>query len=181
MFVRQVKGTSTEFHQLKANDSIAITLPGLKEVLVSVDFIAQGHSASHIFVKMNSNQRGILKVWGQRSVLELVVYEENSVKVQKVEKVEVTKRSTRWAVDFQFFDVKLGRYVERYEAETTGYKPVPVVIGDKFVKGGKNFTVSAIAGNLETMFLESESGEGLVVNHNDTSLIYAFGGDFTWA
>lgn len=179
MFIRQVKAKGIVKKELEVGRSITVQ-SGTTEFDGEIDFISRCQGATHIFLKINKNQRAVLKVYSIRVMIELFIYDEDKITSYGVTNVYVTSIRNKYLVDFTNFRPKDGRYTETYEAEASGFKNIPVVVGDVFQKGSKEFTVIAITKNGGTMFLESESGDGLPVNLNDTSLIAAFGGQFTW-
>lgn len=179
MFIRQVKAKGLVKKELEAGRSVTVKF-GLKEIDGEVDFISRCQNTTHIFLSVNKNVRAIVKVYSSRMMIELFIYEKDKITSHNVDCIHVTSGSKKYSIDFSSFSPKEGRYRELYEAEASGFKNIPVVVGDVFTKGSKEFTVIAITKNGGTMFLESESGDGLPVNLNDTSLISAFGGQFTW-
>lgn len=179
MFIRQVKAKGIVKKELEVGRSITVQF-GTMEVDAEIDFISRAQGTTHMFLKINKTQRAILKVYSTRTMIELFIYSEDKIVSHDVTDVYVTSNRNKCLIDFTNFRPKEGRYFETYETEASGFKNIPVVVGDVFQKGSKEFTVIAIAKNGGTMFLESESGDGLPVNLNDTSLIAAFGGQFTW-
>lgn len=179
MFIRQVKAKGIVKKELEAGRSITVQ-SGITEFDGEIDFISRCQGTTHIFLKISKNQRAVLKVYSNRCMIELFIYDEDKITSYGITNVFVTSNRNKYLVDFTNFRPKEGRHTETYEAEASGFKNIPVVVGDVFQKGSKEFTVIAITKNGGTMFLESESGDGLPVNLNDTSLISAFGGQFTW-
>lgn len=179
MFIRQVKAKGIVKKELEVGRSITVQ-SGTAEFDGEIDFISRCQGTTHIFLKINKNQRAVLKVYSTRVMIELFIYDEDKITSYGVTNVFVTSNRNKYLVDFRVYTTKDERYREIYEAEASGFKNIPVVVGDVFQKGSKEFTVIAITKNGGTMFLESESGDGLPVNLNDTSLIAAFGGQFTW-
>lgn len=177
MFIRQVKAKGIVKKQLETGRSVTVKF-GLKEIDGEVDFISRAQNTTHIFLNVNKNVRAVVKIYSSRMMMELFIYEKDKIVAHNVDCIHVTSGHNKYPLNVS--TIFEGRFSELYEAEASGFKNIPVVVGDVFKKGSKEFTVIAITKNGGTMFLESESGDGLPVNLNDTSLISAFGGQFTW-
>lgn len=135
-----------------------------------VDFISACQGAHNIFVSGNKNERFILKIYSNRTMVELVAYYENKVTVIPIHEITVT-----YAHSKAVLHVNKGL---TYKALVKTPKEVPVQVGDLFEKNGHKFEVLAVAKD-GTMFLQNDDGKSLQVTRNDKTLIDAFN-EFKW-
>lgn len=185
MFIRSVKCIKTEIKEIDIGDTIVIDIdPNETEIIGKIKFISRAHSCTNIIIAVHNveNTYGALKIWSDRTMADFTLLGTDYVQSSKVEgiyiKQSISSNNVR-LVNYKSYNKELQRFEEIYSTETSGYKKVPVKVGDKFSKNGKEFKVIAIAGNGNTMFMEDENGDGLPVGVNDTSLAAAFGNQFS--
>lgn len=185
MFIRPVKCIKTEIKEIDVGDTIVIDIaPNETEIIGKIKFISRAHSCVNAIIAVHNveNTYGALKIWSDRTMVDFTLLGTDYVQSSKVEgiyiKQSISSNNVR-LVNYKSYNKELQRFEEIYSTETSGYKKVPVKVGDKFSKNGKEFKVIAIAGNGNTMFMEDENGDGLPVGVNDTSLAAAFGNQFS--
>ena len=174
MFIKQAKVEDRNKKALEVGRSLEIHLENGRRIDGIVDFISLSHGAHNIFIDGNNKNRTQLKIYSNRTLIELVVYSEDQVGVYKVKEVTVMSQGKQEKLHTSQAD-ELNYWTDE---KTT--KLVPVEVGDVFGKHDKEFRVLAIARNGGTMFMEDTiSGDGITVNLNDDVLIRTFRG-FTW-
>lgn len=172
-FVKQVLSDARKVTNLERNRSLEMLASNGVRFTGIVDFIAHASGAHHVFLMSDAGTRMVLKVYSNRTLVELVVYKEATVNVYKISSATVTHLQSQEELKFDNSEVLY------YFGKEKAYKWVPVVVGDEFGKAGKLFTVLAITKNGGTMFMEDDKGNGVSVNLNDKTLIDAFSG-FKW-
>lgn len=173
MFIKPFVSEDRSKKALEKGRSVEIKLTNGTRVDGQVEFIAECHGAHSIFVDAGLGRRDIIKIYSNRTLVELITYKEDTINAVAIEGITVTSSrkqeiliTSRPGELYYFTDEKVN-------------KDVPVVVGDKFFKHDKEFTVLAISRNGGTMFLEDEKGTGITVSLNDKTLIETFRG-FKW-
>lgn len=172
MFIKPSIAEGRRQKCLETGRSLEIHLESGQRIDGIIDFISEFQGAATIFIDGGHNIRLLLKVYSNRTLIELVAYTAGSIRVHKVSKVTVMSQGVQEPVSFA------GDKITHYHSEKTKVM-VPVVVGDEFFKAGHLFKVLAITKDGSNMFLESEHGKAVTVNLNDKSLINAFSG-FEW-
>lgn len=172
MFVKQSVVEGRRQKCLETGRSLEIHLDNGQRIDGIVDFISEFQGAATIFIDGGRDTRLLLKVYSNRTLIELVEYTKGSIRVYKVSKVTVMSQGVQEQVSFA------GDKITHYHSEKSKVM-VPVVVGDIFGKAGHFFKVLAITKDGGNMFLESDHGKAVMVNLNDKSLIDAFSG-FEW-
>lgn len=172
-FVKQVLTDTRQKTKLERNRSLEMITSKGGRFTGIIDFIASQSGSHHIFLLSDAGTRMVLKVYSNRTLIELVVYKEASVFVYKIASATVTHLQSQEELKFDNSEFLY------YFGKEKAYKWAPVVVGDQFYKAGKLFTVLAITKNGGTMFMEDDKGDGLQVNLNDKTLLDAFSG-FKW-
>ncbi|QQG32153.1 hypothetical protein CkP1_0104 [Citrobacter phage CkP1] len=175
LFVKRVKNEGRYKKPLEVGRSLDIHLSNgniFKGAIV--DFISESHNAHNIFVDGNPNQRCQLKIYSNRTMVELVVYDTDVVNAYKVDHITVTCNGRQEILDTNHPDGLVYFTDEKQE------KLVPVEVGDIFSKHDKQFKLLAISRDERMLFLEDTiSGAGITVSHRDDVLIKTFRG-FEW-
>lgn len=175
MFVKQAKVEDRNNKKaLEVGRSLEIHLENGQRIDGIVDFISLSQGAHNIFVDGSHNLRIQLKIYSNRTLVELVIYTADEVRVYKVKEITVVYKGKQEKLHTSKADEL------DYWTDEKAIKLVPIEVGDVFGKHDKEFKVLAIARNGSTMFMEDTiSGAGITVNMNDDVLIHTFRG-FTW-
>lgn len=178
MFLKQVKGETIIEKDLVAGRGLEITgfCAGVKTQLTGiVDFISHSETTnvSNIFINSTRAQRMVMKVYSDRNMAEVFLYEENRIKCFTVQQVTVTVDGGNSILNF-----KDGL---KYNAKEGGYKWVPVVVGDtvRQASRGINHTVLALSTSGQTMFIEDQYGNAKAVSYKDETFWQTFAA-FKW-
>lgn len=178
MFLKQVKAEALVKKDLAVGRGLEITgfCAGVRTKLTGiVDFISHSEktNVSNIFINNTRAQRMVMKVYSDRNMAELFLYEEDSIKFHIIQHVTVTVDGGNFLLDF-----KDGL---KYNAKEGGYKWVPVVVGDtvRQASRGINHTVLALSSSGQTMFIEDEYGNAKSVSYKDETFWQTFAA-FKW-
>lgn len=172
MFIKQIISTGEVRKDLETGRSLEILLSDGSTFTGIIDFISSAHNANHIFIDSTANTRAIIKIYSNRTLIELITYNKDAVNVRQIMSINIMDNRKNRGVYFE-------SSIPYYFSDKPEPKLVPVVVGDVFSKGGHDFKVLAITRDGGNMFLESDHGKAVTVNLNDTTLIAAFSG-FKW-
>lgn len=130
-----------------------------------VDFISTQSNAHTIFVSLTDADepaQGVFKIYSNRTLAELIIYKEHSVKVLPVEDVFVLTDDGRAKLDIQDTDL-------HYQGEPIAVESWdPLKVGDVVLCAGNMLTqtVKYIASDKRSIFIEDDGGMGTSLHYD---------------